>query len=517
MGSLRDASMSSRDQFDLLVVGGGINGAGIAADAAGRGLKVLLAEMNDLASATSSASSKLVHGGLRYLEYYEFRLVREALMEREVLLRKAPHLIWPMRFVLPHVPGLRPKWMIRAGLFLYDHLYRRELIPGSRGVDLVRDPAGRPLAASLTSGFSYYDCWVDDARLVLLNAIAAHERGAEILTRTRVTSITPDGGGWKARLRSGNAERIVEARGLVNAAGPWVDQIDGLSSAARIDATPATVRLVKGSHIVLPRIPGADDAYMLQNSDKRIVFVLPYEEDFTLVGTTDLAYEGDPGKVAINSDEERYLIDLASRFFKTPLKHGDIVWRYSGVRPLYDDHSADVSAVTRDYVLEVTGGRTAPPRLSVYGGKVTTYRRLAEEALDKLAPHFPGMGPAWTRTAPLPGGEIADGNFEAFLAEEARRRPRFDTKHLRRLARRHGSRLDRVIGDARNLGDLGRHFGEGLTAREVAYMKAHEWARSADDVLWRRTKLGLHMLASTTAEQRAGMERDIAEALAAMA
>lgn len=509
--------MSSRDQFDLLVVGGGINGTGIAADASGRGLKVLLAEMNDLASATSSASSKLVHGGLRYLEYYEFRLVREALMEREVLLRKAPHLIRPMRFVLPHVPGLRPKLMIRAGLFLYDYLYRRALIPGSSGVDLRHDPAGRPLAESLKSGFSYYDCWVDDARLVLLNAIAAAERGAEVLTRTQVTSIVPTAGGWEARLLAGNGERAVHARGLVNAAGPWVDHIDRLSTAAHADSSPPGLRLVKGSHVVLPRIAGADDAYMLQNSDKRIVFVLPFEERFTIIGTTDLAYEGDPAKVAISEDEERYLLDLAGKFFKAPLRQSDIVWRYSGVRPLYDDQSENVSAVTRDYRLEVTSRLGDPPRLSVYGGKVTTYRRLAEEALDKLTPFFPGMGPAWTKTAPLPGGEIAGGDFEAFLAGEVQRRPGFDAVFLRRLARRHGSRLDRVIGDARSLEGLGRHFGEGLTEREVAYMKAQEWARSADDILWRRTKLGLHMLTSMTAEQRRAVEREIAEAIVATA
>lgn len=505
----------SSNQVDLLVVGGGINGAGIAADAAGRGLKVLLAEMSDLASATSSASSKLVHGGLRYLEYYEFRLVREALAEREVLLRKAPHIIWPMRFVLPHVPGLRPRLMIRAGLFLYDHLYRRALIPASGGVDLTRDPAGKPLSAHLTSGFSYYDCWVDDARLVLLNAMAAREHGAEILTRTRLTSLVPSQDGWEARLLSGNVERIVRARGLVNAAGPWVDRIEGLANAARVDADPPALRLVKGSHIVLPRIAGADDAYMLQNADKRIVFVLPYEERFTIIGTTDLAYTGDPADVHIEAAEETYLLELAGKFFKTPLTRKDIVWRYSGVRPLYDDHADNVSAVTRDYRLEVTSAPNEPPRLSVFGGKVTTYRRLAEEALDKLAPFYPGMKPAWTKSVPLPGGDIPEGNFAAFLDAEARRRPAFDRNLLTRLAHRHGSRLESVIGDAKGLADLGRHFGEGLTEREVAYMKSDEWAVTADDILWRRTKLGLHMLASMPPDRRAAAEREITEGLAA--
>lgn len=497
--------------YDLAIVGGGINGAGIACDAAGRGLKVILAEMNDLASATSSASSKLIHGGLRYLEHYEFRLVRHALAEREVLMAKAPHIIWPMRFVLPHVPGLRPRWMIRAGLAMYDNLYRRKAIPGSRSVDLTRDPAGEPLAPALTSGFSYYDCWVDDSRLVLLNAQAAVSKGADVLTGTRVTSIIRDGRAWRVTLLSGNTERVITARALVNAAGPWADKIDGLSTAAVVDSKPTGhVRLVKGSHIVLPRIPGTGEtAYLMQNADKRVVFVLPFEEKFTIIGTTDVAYEGDPGKVSISRDEERYLLDLAQKSFKVPLKSSDVVWRYSGVRPLYNDGDDDPSAVTRDYRLDLHGGHNDPARLSVYGGKVTTYRCLAEDALKKLEPFLPHMGKPWTSTGALPGGDIPNGDFRAFLDDLVTRYSRFGRLHLQRLAHRHGSRTLDVIGDAKDLAGMGRHFGEGLTEREVLWMKANEWARTADDILWRRSKLGLHMLATQGERERA----DTAEAI----
>ncbi len=497
--------MPEPQSYDLVVVGGGINGCGIACDAAGRGLKVILAEMNDLASATSSASSKLIHGGLRYLEHYEFRLVRHALAEREVLMAKAPHIIWPMRFVLPHVQGLRPRWMIRAGLAMYDNLYRRNVIPGSRSVDLTRDPAGQPLQPSLRQGFSYYDCWVDDARLVVLNAQAAAANGAEILTRTRVTGIVKDGRIWRVTLLTGNTERVITARALVNAAGPWADKIDGLSIATVADSKPlGHVRLVKGSHIVLPRIPGTGkDAYLLQNADKRVVFVLPFEERFTIIGTTDVPYEGDPGNVAITLDEENYLLDLAQKSFKVPLKAADIVWRYSGVRPLYDDGDDDPSAVTRDYRLDLHASHNDPARLSVYGGKVTTYRCLAEDALEKLQPFLPHMGKPWTRTAALPGGDIPGGDFETFLAQIITRYPSIDRHYLERLAHRHGSRTADLLGDARDLGGLGQHFGEGLTEREVLWMKTNEWARSAEDVLWRRSKLGLHMLTHQNERERA--------------
>ncbi len=499
----------ARTQFDLVIIGGGINGCGIAADAAGRGLSVLLAEMGDLASGTSSASSKLIHGGLRYLEHYEFRLVREALAEREVLLRKAPHIIWPLRFVLPHVPGLRPPWMIRAGLYLYDHLARRKAIPSSTNLDLTRDPGGAPLRDELTRGFAYWDCWVDDARLVVLNAMAARERGAEILTRSKVTSAEVAGGTWLVQIETGNSVRNVNARALVNAAGPWADRAGALVSGAA-GARPH-LRLVKGSHIVVPRIAGALDAYLLQSADQRVVFALPFEEHFTIIGTTDVAYEGDPAQVAISTDEEAYLLTLAGRFFKAPLGAEDILWRYAGVRPLYDDASDNPSMVTRDYKLELVAGNGAPPLLTVLGGKVTTYRRLAEEALERLARHVPGMRPPWTANAPLPGGEMPEGDFKAFLLDLQKRRSGFAPDFLRRVARRHGSLTDTVLGDAKRPEDLGEDLGAGLTEREVVYLRDHEWARSAEDVLWRRTKAGLHL----GVERREIADRVIARLLGA--
>ena len=478
--------------YDLVIIGGGINGCGIAADAAGRGLKVLLAEQGDLAGGTSSASSKLIHGGLRYLEHYEFRLVREALSEREVLLRKAPHIVWPLRFVLPHVPGLRPPWMIRAGLFLYDHLYRRRAIPASRAVNLHTDPAGTPLKSELASGFTYWDCWVDDARLVVLNARAAADKGADIHTRCRVESARADAGQWRVTLRTGDTRHEITARALVNAAGPWIGAVQ-----ATIQQGPRRnhggVRLVKGSHLVVPRIVGANDAYLLQSPDRRVVFALPYEGDFTIIGTTDVPYAGDPGAVHIDDNETGYLLTLAQQFFKAPLRREDIVWSYSGIRPLYDDQTADPSAVTRDYHLELAAGPDLPPLLTIMGGKVTTYRRLALEALERLAPYLPAMGPAWTENAPLPGGDIPNAGFDAWLADLQRSLPGFDPTFLHRLARRHGTAALEIVGDARDLAGMGQHFGAGLTEREVIHLREREWARTAEDVLWRRTKIGLHL------------------------
>ena len=496
--------MRPPDAYDLAIIGGGVNGCGIATDAAGRGLKVILAEMGDLGGATSSASSKLVHGGLRYLEHYAFRLVREALGEREVLLAKAPHIVWPLRFVLPHVPSQRPRWMLRAGLILYDHLYRRKAVPGSAGLDLRRDPGGRPLKPALTHGFAYWDCWVDDARLVILNARAAAQRGAEILPRSKVAAVRADGALWRLIIRSGSQEREVRARALVNAAGPWVDAVGSAIDAGAQARPERRLRLVKGSHIVVPRIEGADDAYLMQNADGRIVFALPYEERFTLIGTTDITYTGDPAAVAIDDAEIDYLTTVASGFFRRAIVRGDIVWSYSGVRPLYDDHANNPSAVTRDYHLELDAGQGAPPLLSVMGGKVTTYRRLAEEALERLKPHLPGMGPAWTAGAPLPGGDIAiEGqlvtspvaDFERFVNRLAESKPGFDRGYLWRLARRHGACASDVLGDARSLADMGTMIGPSLTEREVVYLKENEWAASADDILWRRTKAGLHLAA----------------------
>ncbi len=479
--------------YDLVVVGGGINGVGIAADAAGRGLSVLLAEMGDLGSGTSQASSKLIHGGLRYLEHFEFRLVREALQEREVLLANAGHIVWPQRFVLPQAPGGRSGLMLRAGLFLYDHLGHRRRIPASSGLDLNRDPAGLPLKPELARGFAYWDCRVDDARLVVLNARAAADHGAVIETRTRVGRMSAVDGLWRIMLEGKDGVREVSARALVNAAGPWVqtvaDEVDAGVAPAR-----EPVRLVKGSHIVVPRLRGAEDAYLCQSADKRVVFAIPYEEHFTLIGTTDVPYSGDPAAVAISAEEEDYLLDLMRRFFSDPPARADIVWSYAGVRPLFDDSGgADPSSVTRDYRFELSAEAGRPPLLTVLGGKLTTYRRLAEHALQKLGPHLGPMGPAWTAATPLPGGDLGDGGLQGFEARLCRRRPGFDRAFLERLARRYGTLVDEVLGEARSAADLGASLGAGLTEGEVRYLAQKEWAREPDDVLWRRTKCGLHM------------------------
>jgi glycerol-3-phosphate dehydrogenase len=478
--------------YDLVVAGGGINGAGIAADAAGRGLSVLLVEKGDLGGATSSASSKLIHGGLRYLEHFEFRLVREALLEREVLLANAGHIIWPQRFVLPQVPGGRPGLMLRAGLFLYDRLGQRQRIPPSQSLDLRRDHAGHALRRELAHGFSYWDCRVDDSRLVILNARAAAQRGATIETRTRLISARAEDGVWRVLIEHGGAEREVRARALVNAAGPWVRDVD---SEIGVAAQPANLRLVKGSHIVVPRIPGANDAYLCQSTDGRVVFAIPYEERFTLIGTTEIAYSGDPAGAAISAEEQEYLLALTRQFFASPPARSDIVWSYAGVRPLYDDDaSGDASSVTRDYRFELSDAQGAP-LLTVLGGKLTTYRRLAEAALAKLAPNFPGMKPAWTASSPLPGGDLGEGGLAGFIKDLCRRHRGFEAAYLGRLARRHGTLTDDVLGDAQRESELGKALGGGLWEREVVYQREHEWAREPDDVLWRRTKCGLHMSA----------------------
>jgi glycerol-3-phosphate dehydrogenase len=472
--------------WDLLVVGGGINGAGIARDAVGRGLSVLLAEKDDLAGATSSASSKLIHGGLRYLEYGEFRLVREALQEREVLLRAAPHIIWPMRFVLPHDGSLRPRPLIRLGLFLYDHLGGRRTLPGTEALKLRSHPWGVPLQDRIIDGFAYSDCWVQDSRLVVLNARDAGARGATILTRTAVVAARREDGLWRATLReAGGAARQVAARVLVNAAGPWVlDIVAGAAIRSR-----AAVRLVKGSHVVVPKLYDGPQAYILQNDDRRIVFIIPYEEDFTLIGTTDVPFEGDPAGVAIDEEETRYLCRAVSRWLAKPVVPDDVVWSYAGVRPLYDDRSSSASAVTRDYVfdLDETDGI---PALSVFGGKITTYRRLAEHALDKLLPFFQQAGRPWTAEATLPGGDLPPGDF---VAELRRRYSFLPEATARRFARTYGSDAHRLLAGAASVAALGRDFGAGLTEREVDWLVAEEWARTAEDILWRRTKLGLRV------------------------
>ncbi|MBS0235138.1 MAG: glycerol-3-phosphate dehydrogenase [Proteobacteria bacterium] len=475
--------------YDLLVIGGGINGCGIAADAAARGLSVLLVEAEDVAGGTSSASSKLIHGGLRYLEHFEFRLVREALAEREVLLANAPHIVRPLRFILPQVAGMRPALMMRAGLFLYDHLALRKSLGRSHAIDLLIDPAGIPLAPKIDSGFAYWDCAVDDARLVVFNAIAARQSGADIETRTPVTGLTSENGLWV--VTRGSDSRQCAAHAIVNAAGPWVAEVAKLAPKLHTEP-PITVRLVKGSHIVVPRIPGADDAYTFQNRDGRVVFALPFEHDFTLIGTTEENSSGDPRHVAPTSDEVSYLLDVCNRFFREQRTVRDIAWSFAGVRPLDEDGSRNASAVTRDYRLELDAENT-PPILHVVGGKITTYRKLADAALALLQPYFPQMKPGQTSSTPLPGGDLAGRSFEDWFADLSRHHSAFASDFLRRLACRYGTRSIKIIGNARSETDLGDDFGAGLTAREVEYLKAEEWARTAEDVLWRRTKTGLHL------------------------
>jgi glycerol-3-phosphate dehydrogenase len=479
-------------EVDLLVIGGGINGAGIARDAAGRGLTVLLAEQNDLASATSSASSKLIHGGLRYLEQYEFRLVREALAEREVLLRAAPHLVHPMRFVMPHVPELRPAWMIRAGLFLYDYLARRQTLPGSCAIDLRAAPYNAGLKPGLARGFAYSDCWVDDARLVIANARAAADMGASVLTRTACTEARREGRGWCVTLRSGQDRQAeVVARAVVNAGGPWVKSI--LAEVVR-EPAPFGLKLIKGSHIVVPRLYAGEHAFILQNDDRRVVFVYPYEQRHTLIGTTDVEVHGGPGPCVAGADEIEYLCRAANRYFARQLRHNDVVWSYCGIRPLFDDGESDPSAVTRDYVLRVDGAADAAPLLSVFGGKITTYRKLAEHALAKLAPWLPHMKGQWTETAFLPGGDPGgDDSAQHAASRLLRDFPWLPAPLGEALAQRHGSKAHELLHGATCLGDLGQCFGADLYAREVDYFIRREWACTADDVLWRRTKAGLHL------------------------
>ncbi|OGA71751.1 MAG: glycerol-3-phosphate dehydrogenase [Betaproteobacteria bacterium RIFCSPLOWO2_12_FULL_65_14] len=467
--------------YDLLVIGGGINGAGIARDAAGRGLSVLLVEAADLAAATSSASSKLIHGGLRYLEQYDFRLVAEALAEREILLRIAAHLASPMRFVMPHVPELRPRWMIRIGLFLYDHLARRSVLPGSRQVRLDAPPYRDVLRPEFRHGFAYSDCRVDDARLVVANARDAAARGAHIRVRTQCVSARRTAGRWHAVLSGGEE---ASARAVVNVAGPWVKQVlnERLGQPSRDE-----VRLVQGSHIVVPRLYEGGHAYILQNDDRRVVFMIPFEERFTLIGTTEVPLQGDPASVQASDAEVEYLCRAASRYLAQPVAPSAVRWRFAGVRPLYDDGSRDPSAVTRDYTLRVDDEAGAAPALSVFGGKITTYRRLAEHALEKLVPYFPMMKRAWTESAPFPGSEFADRDT-AFGSLSARF-PGLPGEVLRGVFRRHGALAPEVLGDGR----LGEDYGAGLTEREVQYFVEREWATSAEDVLWRRSKAGLHM------------------------
>jgi len=493
---------------DVLVVGGGINGVGIARDLAGRGLKVLLVEREDLAQHTSSASTKLIHGGLRYLEYYEFSLVRKALAEREGLLRGAPHILRPLRIVMPHDPSMRPAWMLRAGLFLYDHLARREMLPGSRSVNLRRHVSGRALKSEYTRGFIYSDGWVDDARLVALCAVDAVERGATVLTRCACTGVQREAAHWAATLQTvDGAERRVQARALVNATGPWAERF--LRDQARRHEVKS-LRLVKGSHIVVPRLFEHEYAYIFQNPDKRIIFVQPYEGGFTLIGTTDIEHTGAIGAAKIDADEVAYLCEQASRYFAQRITPDDVVWSYSGVRPLIDDESSDAAAVTRDYLLELDAEGGAP-LLNVWGGKLTTFRLLGEEAANLLSGALAGqpgsgpIGPAWTHGAVMPGGDIAREVGPAARPDEAlkryvdllqQRHPALPLALLQRWARQYGTRIGRLLAD----GGPGDEIAPGVYEAELRYLVREEWARSAEDILWRRSKLGLHLDAAGRAQ-----------------
>ncbi len=490
--------MSDNAAYDLAIIGGGINGCGIARDAAGRGWRVFLCERADLGSGTSSASTKLIHGGLRYLEHYEFRLVHEALKEREVLWGIAPHIIWPLRFVLPYHARLRPAWLLRLGLFIYDHLGGRKSLPATRSLGLRDDLAGAVLKPAFTRGFAYSDCWVEDSRLVMLNARDAADRGATIATRTDCVSAERSGGAWNVVVRdqkSGDG-RTIRARALVNAAGPWVAEVAG--SVIHANA-PATIRLVQGSHIVVRRLYDHDYAYIFQNPDGRIFFLIPYERDFTLIGTTDQDYTGDPSEVRINDAEIDYLCHSASDYLRRPVTRDLMVWSFSGVRPLFDDGSAAPEQATRDYALKLDAPPDAPALMSVFGGKITTYRRLAEAALSMLGPHLPpvsGQAPGWTGRTPLPGGDFPMDGFEALVTSAAARFPFMPVPTLRRLFRAYGTRASRIIGGATAYADLGRVFGADLTEAELRHLIEAEWARTAEDVVWRRSKLGLRLTAA---------------------
>ena len=481
---------SPSSPVDLFIIGGGVNGCGIARDAAGRGFSVFLAEMDDLASGTSSASTKLIHGGLRYLEHYEFRLVREALIEREILWSIAPHIIRPLRFVLPYHKGLRRKWLLRLGLFFYDHLGGRKLLPPTATLDLSTDPLGKALKPGLSTAFEYSDCAVDDSRLVTLNARDAAARGATIRTRTKVTSARRENGLWSVEIidQLSGTQQTVTARMLVNAAGPWVENVLDLPGAADHHA----VRLVKGSHIVVPRLYDDPRCFFFQNADGRIFFAIPYEQDFTLIGTTDADFSGDPAQVAISDTEIDYLLAAANQYFANEIKRSDIVWTYSGVRPLYDDGASKAQEATRDYVLKLTGEQGSAQLLTVIGGKITTYRRLAESALDHIQSVLGARGKKWTAHTPLPGGDFSVQEVDAQVENLRQRYPFLAENQARRLIHRYGTEAYVILGSAQSPADLGPHFGAGLYAAEVDFLIANEWALTPQDILWRRTKLGLH-------------------------
>lgn len=483
--------------IDVFIVGGGINGAGIARDAAGRDQRVMLVEQDDLAGATSSASTKLIHGGLRYLENYEFRLVRESLLERETLWKMLPHLITPLRFVLPHHKGLRPAFILRLGLFLYDHIGGRKLLPAAKQLNLRKHSVGTPLQDIYKTGFEYSDCWVDDARLVILTALGAAERGAKILPRHTFLSAERKNGLWHIQVKTPDTSIIsITAKVLINAAGPWVDKT--LQACGIHQKNHATVRLVKGSHIIVPKLYDHDRAYTFQNADGRVIFAIPYEHEFTLIGTTDVPFEGDPRAAHAEKAEIAYLCGAASEYFTNPVTPNDVVWSYSGVRPLYDDGEKSASKATRDYVLDLETAENAAPLLNIYGGKITTHRCLAEEVMEKIAPFIEDSRGNWTNGALLPGGDMPKGNtptktLHSFIETLAAETPWLERSVINRLAHAYGTRVYRLLDGVSNLKDMGQHFGAGLYEREIRFLMREEWAQTADDVLWRRSKLGLHM------------------------
>lgn len=488
-------SSGAKFDYDMVVIGAGINGAGIARDAAGRGLSVLLCEKDDIAQHTSSASTKLIHGGLRYLEHYDFLLVRHALQEREVLLRAAPHIIWPLRFILPHHSALRPRWLIRLGLFFYDHIGGRKLLPGSHSVDLTEHVSGADLKPEYSSGFEYSDCWVQDARLVTLNVMDAAARGCNVQVRTEVIDLIRKEGFWTVELKNhltGKASSVT-SRLVVNASGPWVEKTLDLDEE---HDSKHRVRLVKGSHVVVPKMFDHPYTYIFQNADDRVVFAVPYENDFTLLGTTDVEVDDEPGKEAIEPVEIDYICKSVSEYFNKPVSPDSVVWTYSGVRPLYDDASENASTVTRDYKLDFDV-RKGAPILSVYGGKITTYRKLAEQAVDMMKHHLGITENAWTAESFLPGGDIPNADFDAYLLQQQQAYGWMESALLTDYVRNYGTRIGKLVGTASSMAELGQYFGGPLFQAEVDYLVKHEWARSAEDILWRRSKKGLHVPADT--------------------
>jgi glycerol-3-phosphate dehydrogenase len=487
---VRDVSMT--ETYDLLIVGGGINGTAIARDAAGRGLSVLLCEKDDLANHTSSASTKLIHGGLRYLEYYEFRLVRESLKEREVLLRSAPHIIWPLKFILPIDKGMRPAWLLRLGLFIYDYIGGRKTLPPTRSVNLHQGRHKGLLEPRLKKGFEYSDCWVEDSRLVVLNAVDARAKGAKIETRAEIKTLKEAGEYYHAEIHSGGHITSVKAKAVVNAAGPWVDEV---LNKVKPGKNEESLRLVKGSHIVTKKLYEGDHAYIFQNEDDRIIFAIPYEDDYTLIGTTDVPHETDPSAVSISDEEIHYLCECAAEYFETEITSEQVVWTYSGIRPLFDDKSEDASAVTRDYVLDISENTKGAPLLSVYGGKITTSRKLAEHALEKLEPYFSSMKEAWTREAYIPGGDIPQGDYQAFIAGLYTQYSDIPQAYLRHLAQAYGTCVHTILSQGESVGTI---FGHVMSEAEAHYLVRAEFAKTTEDILWRRTKAGLHLTPEET-------------------